>query len=291
MAAVVIATIIALAGIAAWVGSRLAPPHERPAWIGGGVGGLVVAGIVVIAASVTTVPAHTVGVVTEFGRYQGVLNPGWHMLAPWADVEEFGTRIQPLDLPDVPIRFGGNSGGSADLLVEWRVETADEAAIKRLWQDYRTFAAIQTRLVHASARSALNVVMAGYTPSEGVSGTALQPITDATLTGIRERLTGTGVVVERVTIRQIDPDPQSQARIDRQVQAQADLERTAVTEQIAEREARIAATRQRSQTPSSLTYECLRILADWDHARQGPIPPALDCSLTGGESPALIVGR
>jgi hypothetical protein len=71
--------------------------------------------------------------------------------------------------------------------------------------------------------------------------------------------------------------------------AQADLERTEVTKRIAEQEARIAATRQRSQTPESLTYECLRITADWDAQRQGPMPQTWQCLNPQGNP--VIVGR
>lgn len=290
MVAVVIASILALVCVGAFIGAALADEFDRAPWVGTGVVTLVLAVITLLVGSANTVGANKVGVVTEFGRYQGAIGSGFHWLKPWADVEEFGTRIQPLEMQDVPIRFDGNSGGAADMLVEWRIEASDEAAIKRLWSDYRTFEAVQDRVVNASARSSLNVVLAGYTPSDGIAGTALRPITDATLAGIQKRLEKSGVVVERVTIRQIDPDAQSQDRINRQVQAKADLERTATTKQIAEQEAQIASIRQQSQTPSSLQFECLRIAADWDAGRQGPLPQTWNCNLTG-ESAPVIVGR
>jgi regulator of protease activity HflC (stomatin/prohibitin superfamily) len=290
MVAVIIAAIIALIGIGLLLGSRAAPISDDRTFLklGGGVA-LVIAVLVVLLGSITTVGANKVGVVTSFGRYQGTVGSGIHMMAPWSDVEEFGTRIQPLEM-GVPIRFQGNSGGTANLLVEWRIEAANEAAIKRLWSDYRTFDAVQNRVVQSNTRNALNVVLAGYTPSEGIAGTALQPITDATLAGVQKRLSGTGVIVERVTIRQIDPDLQSQDRINRQVQAEADLERTATTKRIAEQEAETAAIRQRSQTPSSLQYECIRVMADWDVSRQGPMPQTLNCNF-GGQANPVIVGR
>jgi regulator of protease activity HflC (stomatin/prohibitin superfamily) len=288
MVAVVIAIILALAGVGCLIAARFTE-HDRAGYLGAGVAAVVLAGIVVILGSITTVGANKVGVVTEFGRYQGTVDSGMHWLAPWADVEEFGTRIQPLEMK-VPVRFEGNSGGDADLLVEWRIEASNEDAIKRLWSDYRTFDAIENRVVESNSRGALNVVLASYTPSEGVAGTALRPITDATLRVVRERLLRTGVVVERITIRQINPDKNSQDRINLQVQAQADLERAATTRQIAEQEAEIAATRQRSQTPSSLQYECLRIAADWNQAQQGPMPQTWNCALAGA-APPVIVGR
>jgi regulator of protease activity HflC (stomatin/prohibitin superfamily) len=290
MVAVIIAAIIAIVGIGMILGSRIVhDPDERSFVKFAGVTSLVVAVFVVLLGSVTTVGANKVGVVTSFGRYQGTVGSGIHMMAPWSDVEEFGTRIQPLEM-GVPIRFQGNSGGTANLLVEWRIEAANEAAIKRLWSDYRTFDAVQNRVVQSNTRNALNVVLAGYTPSEGIAGTALQPITDATLAAVQARLRNTGVIVERVTIRQIDPDQQSQDRINRQVQAEADLERTATTKRIAEQEAETAAIRQRSQTPSSLQYECIRVIADWDASRQGPMPQTLNCNF-GGQSDPVIVGR
>jgi regulator of protease activity HflC (stomatin/prohibitin superfamily) len=255
-----------------------------------GAVGVIAALAIMLISSFTTVGANRVGVVTEFGRYVGIIQSGPHLLWPWKSVEELPTRIQPLELPDVPVRFEGNSGGTADLLTEWRVEGSDERSIKRLWSDYRTLDAVQDRVVQANSRNALNVVLAEYTPSEGVSGNSLTKITQATLTEIQNRLKGTGVVVERITIRQIDPDPVSQDRINRQVQAQADLERTEVTKQIATQEAAIAATRQQSQTPQSLQYECLRIIADWDAQRQGPMPQTFNCNF-GAPGDPVILGR
>lgn len=288
---VIVVVLIALAGVGALIGTRVTSVDKvRRSLLASGVAALILAPIVWVVGMITTVGANQVGVVTEFGRYQGTIAPGLHFLAPWSDVEEFGTRIQPLEMQDVGVRFDGNSGGTADLLVEWRIEATDEPAVRKLWSDYRTFDAVQNRVVQSNARNSLNVVLAGYTPSTGVAGTSLQTITDATLTGVKTTLAGSGVIVERITIRQIDPDTQSQDRINRQVQAQADLERTETTKRIAEQEAAIAAIRQGSQTPSSLQYECLRIASDWEQNKQGPLPVTWDCNF-GGPGAPVIVGR
>ena len=75
-----------------------------------------------------------------------------------------------------------------------------------------------------------------------------------------------------------------------QTQALADLDRTEVTKQIATQEAASAAVRQQSQTPSSLQYECLRIIADWDAQRQGPMPQTFNCNF-GAPGEPVIIGR
>lgn len=286
-----IASLIAvIVGVLAFIAAWIAKGEDRVAAIVSGIAFVAAGVLVFVISSITTVGANRVGIITEFGRYQGTIQPGLSMMWPWADVEELPTRIQPLELKDIPVRFEGNSGGTADVLVEWRVEGTDETSMRRLWQDYRTTDAVQDRVVQSNSRNALNVVLAGYTPSRGVSGASLTDITGAALAQIKARLGGTGVIVERITIRQIDPDVQSQERINRQVQAQADLERTETTKEIAKREAEIAATRQTSQTPSSLQYECLRIVGDWNQATQGPMPQTFDCNF-GGPAAPVIVGR
>lgn len=272
-----------------WRGS-LTTHTKRRSLPGLGSSGSFIALIVVIVGSVTTVTANTIGVVTSFGRYQGTIGSGLHWLAPWSDVEEFGTRIQPLEMQDVPIRFEGNSGGTADVLIEWRIESDNEPAVKRLWSDYRTFEAIQNRVVHSNSRNALNVVMAAYSPSAGVSGGSLREITDKTLTDLKAKLGGTGVTVERVTIRQIDPDAVSQDRINRQVQAQADLDRTVTLQQIATKEAEIAATRATTRTTGTLQQNCLDLVGDWDVTKRGPLPATFNCAFNGEPAP-VVVGR
>lgn len=297
MVAVVLASILGLVTLGALIAAFFAssargaePVSDRTSMLGLSLLAGLMAGGTLLVSSVTTVSANTVAVVTEFGRYQGTLDSGLHLIAPWSDTEEFGTRIQPLTMDDTPIRFEGNSGGSADLLIEWRIDTSREDQIERLWRDYRTFDAVQNRLVRSNTRTSLNVELANYTPSEGVSGATLPQITEASRDRLRDVLAPVGIVVERVTIQQINPDRQSQDRINRQVQAQADLERTETTQQIAEREAAIAATRQRAQTPEALQYECLRIVADWKQDMQGPIPTTFNCAFGASGAP-VIVGR
>jgi regulator of protease activity HflC (stomatin/prohibitin superfamily) len=270
-----------VAVLAAIIGRSLHNEEDRR---GAGILGIcsaILAAIIFIASAATTVSANTVGVVTSFGRYMGTIQPGFHMLWPWQDVEEFGTRIQPLEMHDVPIRFEGNSGGDANMLVEWRIKSSSDEDVKRLWMDYRTFDAIQNRLVHSHAANALNVVLAGYTPAEGVSGAKLQEITDKVLADLNDKLANTGVVVDRVTIRGINPDAVSQDRINRQVQAKADLDRLSTTEQIAQKEADIARTRATTQTPGTLQQSCLDLTENWDASKHGPLPPTWNCGMGG----------
>src|SRR5262249_18118772 len=245
--------------------------------------------IEIFIGSFTVVSANTVGVVTAFGQYKGIVPAGPHLLAPQDNVEEFGTRIQPLEMDGVGIRFQGNSGGTANLLVEWRIQSDNEPDIHQLWSDYRTFDAIQNRILQSRARNALNVVLAGYTPNDGVSGANITKIQNDTLTNMRGDLQNTGVAVERVTVRQIDPDAASQDRINRQVQATADLSRMAINQEIADREAAIARIRASAQTPGTLSQSCLDMVEQWDAAKHGPLPATFDCGLGAGKT--VIVGK
>lgn len=277
--------ILVLIGVVALIGAqRTRNPKGRASLTGGGAVALGLAVVVVILGMVTTVGANKVGVVTSVGRYQGVIQSGFHMLAPWTDVEEFGTRIQPLTLTDVPVRFEGNSGGDADLLIEWRIEAANEPAVRQMWSDYRTMAAVEDRLVRYSTVDVLNTVLAGYEPGLGINGASREPITAATLTKVRERLAGKGVVVDRITILYINPDPASQKRIDGQVQAATD-------KQIAETQAETARIRSGSEAAKNLQLECLRIAEQWDQAKQGPVPGAWNCNFGGPSAPVLVGGR
>lgn len=302
---ITIGILVAMA-VACAVVALFAPTHRitdmpisvRTGWIITSAAFALIGGLMLTVSSATTVAANKVGVVTEFGRYVNTIPPGLHWVAPWADIEEFGTRVQPLVMYNIDIRFNGNSGGTANQVVEWRLDALDpngevrEDRIRELWQTYRTFEAIENRVVRTTALTSLNVQLAEYTPSEGVSGRNLPAITVAVQEQLREVLADTGVVISRVTITGINPDPQSQDRINRQVQAQADLERTATTKEIAAQEAEIALIRERTQTPQSLQYECLRIASDWNQAAQGPLPPTFNCAFGAPSAqPPLIIGR
>jgi regulator of protease activity HflC (stomatin/prohibitin superfamily) len=284
---VVFSLIFLVIGILCLLGAKFARNQEDKAvsaLIGFVSGGLAL--VIWVCGMFTSVSANSIGVVTSFGRYQGVIQSGVHWMAPWNDVEEFGTRIQPLELNDVPIRFQGNSGGTADMLVEWRISSDDEKQIHQLWSDYHTFEAIQNRIVQSRSLNALNQTLAQFPPSEGVSGANIPRIQTSTLTLVNQELADTGIVVARITLRQISPDASSQDRINRQVQALADLQRMDTQKQIADKEAEIARTRATTQTPGTLVQTCLDMTQSWDVAKRGPLPTTWNC--LGGNVPTVV---
>lgn len=292
MGYIIFALILGIIAALGFIVSRKSPNRdERRGGIAVGCAASAAAVILILIGSITTISANTVGVVTAYGKYKGIEPSGLHWLAPWDDVEEFGTRIQPLEMDGVGIRFEGNSGGTANLLVEWRIQSDSEPSIRQLWSDYRTFDAIQNRVVQSRARNALNVTLAGYSPNDGVSGASIVAIQNKTREIMQQDLRGTGVIVERVTVRQIDPDAGSQDRINKQVQANADLARLPVNQEIADREAIIARTRASTQTPGTLQQNCLDIVDGWDVSKRGPLPATFNCAFAAPQSPVVVGGR
>src|ERR1044072_970353 len=81
----------------------------------------LIAGVIWFSNSAFNVEARTVGVVTEFGKAVDTVEPGFHFLPPWAEVTEFPTSNQNLDLDGsdgddqgtpVPVKFDGGGTGS-----------------------------------------------------------------------------------------------------------------------------------------------------------------------------------
>lgn len=245
-----------------------------------------------IGGSVTTVSANHVGVMTKFGAYQGVLQSGFHWKSPLVSTEEIPTRAQLLSLTDTGIKFSGNSGGNADVLVGWKVAKDDEASIRKLWETYKTRDEIEDKLVKKAGVNGANQVTAQYEPGKGVNGATLPEINAKAKDAIDRLLDGSGVIAEIVNVSEVNPDAESQKRINLQVGAEANRSRALIDKETARTEAETAEIRNRTQTPASLQYRCLEIAAGWDQQRQGNMPLIWSClGSADAENVNLNAGR
>lgn len=231
----------------------------------------------VIGGKATTVSANHVGVVTQLGSYKGQLDSGFSWKGILESVEEIPTRTQLVTQTDVSIRFSGNSGGNADITVGWHAAKGDEQGIKKLWETYKTRESIENDLVKPNARNALNQATAQFEPGAGVSGASLPQINGETQRAIAKLMEGKGVIVDTITVSDVQPDPNSQDRINKQVAALAD-QQTAKTEfETAKIQRDTAGIRNQTQSQSSLAYECLLTAKNWNAEKQGQMPLVWNC--------------
>jgi len=291
-------TILAIIAAVLIVGAIMA--NNRPAADGsrlsmGAVWGVValcglVLGLTTLAFSFTTVGARSVGVVTSLGKFEGTLGSGVSWTAPWAEVEEFSTQVQYLDLEGegdrVSVTYAGGGGGSVDATVRWR--TVDEAAAEKLWRKYKTFDKVREQLVAASAADSFRVTIAKFTPNEARDGENLRAVSSGVQADLGETLEDDGIAIDSVSVKNIGLDDRAQRALDAVVTANTNIERAQSEQERARIDAETAQIRaaQGALTPEALARYCLEVTNAWNDDENGPLPATWSCF--GGQAQAVI---
>lgn len=184
MILLIICVILALLGAASLVIARMLQ-RAREDGVGAatttGIVLLLLAGIILFFGSATTVPTRTVAVQTEFGKPVAVLSNGFHLIAPWADTEQFDATIQTLkmsgdqgDDQGVLVRLKNQTTSRVDVTVQWRIET--NADVLELYRNYKSFENIQDNVVKRQLANALNQVFESFDPLAAIDDSGQQKI-------------------------------------------------------------------------------------------------------------------
>jgi len=270
---------------------------------GVGGGGAVASGLITLIIlgimSFTVIGANEIGIQTTFGKVNGVVNSGGHLLAPWSSVERFSTRTQVLDMsnkdgssdsPTVAVKFQGNSGGNVSTTTRWRIENNEAAT--NLYRSYRSFDSVQSQLVSSVVRDQLNETFAQYSPTDATNGLNRDKINASLIKGLNANdglLKANGITIESISLQGIDPDQATQDRINRGVQLQADIENAKAEQEKAKIDNETNALRQQSLTPQALTQTCLDIVKSATD-RNAPLPGTFNCGMGPGVVGTLPVG-
>lgn len=259
--------------------------------IGAAAIGIVVLVIFTAFMSFTTVEPRSVGVQTSFGKYQDTLENGTQAVAPWSQVEEFSTQVQPLQLA-VPVSFDGGSSGTVVLTNLWAI---DGPQVKALWDDFKTFERVNDLLVKPSTETAVAAAFSAYSPQDARNGgnrTKLQTDIKTALSGENNDggvFAGRGVLVDSIQITDVQLDGKAQAAVDRVTEATANTQRATEEQERARIEAETAKIRQESQTPEALQRYCLEVVNNWDAAKNGNLPATFNCVFgETGQTPVII---
>ena len=264
--------------------------------------------------SFTTVDARSIGIQTAFGRYQSTMGPGLQTKAPWSSVEEFTTRIQDTDLSDkdggkeaVNVAFSapdaldangkpiadqtdqaGGGNGRISSMIRWGINPDQgNNGARALWEKFRTFEDVQTRLVLSESQQAVTDVANDYTA--GIASVNQTLIGDAVLKNLQGRLSKYGIVVDSVAIKGVDLDGPTKASLQRIVdninktQAAVEEKNRAIIDN------QTAKLRAESGALSAQANEryCLDVVNAWDVTKNGPLPATFNCGL-GGNPPVLV---
>ena len=285
-------------------------------------GAFVVTGLSTVAlllftlfCSITTVDARAVGIQTAFGRYQGTLDPGLQLVAPWSSVEEFTTRLQSADLNDLdesknnsvyvafsaPKNVGpdgqplpdekavaGGGNGNINAIVRWQISPDNDGnGAKALWEKYKEFDRVNTDLVLSTSQDIIADVANDFPAGEaavnqnGIGAEVQKRLATA--------LKPYGIIVDSVSIKRVQLDDATRGSLQRIVdninKTQAALEE----EKRAAIDNRIAKTRAETGAISEKANEryCLDVVNAWDVAKNGPLPATFNCGL-GGQPPVLV---
>lgn len=277
--------------------------------IGGAV--LALVGLIVgaIGISLFTVDARSIGIETKGGKYVGVLTPGRHVLAPWADVEQWTTRNQTIqfagddgsdrenfrDESSVSVRLGNQSVAQVDMNVTWAVaDSGGDLAkqtdrIKQLWAQYKTFGDMSRDFAVVTARAASGDVFNVYDPFSSLnSAKADNPyvpnsewsskITDK----LRPLYEARGLTLVSVQVVQVGYDKDTEAKIKQYSQKVADTRIAEQDVKVAEQQA--LASKQRSTQAASGCEALIRDLAASDQLKNLPI--GWQCP--GNPGPAVV---
>jgi regulator of protease activity HflC (stomatin/prohibitin superfamily) len=253
----------------------------------------------VVASSVTTVQAKSVGVQISFGRPIHEFAPGLHWKRPWSKVEKMDGSTQIDDhLGDArtEIRLGNQATGYVQNALRWKIQPG---AAGELYADYRGFSNIGPGLVNQELAAALNFAFADYDPltqAKAVSNgdtTAKKITNDQVADAVKARLVqriGNRIVIESVIIPKVDFDEATQQRIN---QLQQEIGNTRIAQQREQTATAEAAANKKisasvSRDPNVLVSKCLDQQREMIEKGQAIPVGGLGCWPGSAKTPVIV---
>jgi regulator of protease activity HflC (stomatin/prohibitin superfamily) len=265
---------------------------SAPGFLGGGLAAVLLA-LFVLFASITTIDAKNVGVVTVFGKPTETLDNGWHWVPFYSNVTEFDGTIQPLTLAGTEgddkraeVRIAGQGVAWLDATLQWQINAEDKAGVMLLFSNYRDPSRLDEQYIERNLRAALVDAFVDYDPIAGLADpnvTVESPTQRNTkaLELLQERLTIGGVKLISLTISGIEYDPRTQAKINDFITVAAEKqlaqERVDVAKLLAEANAELA---KGATDPGTLFLRCILLTDQWINDGKA-IPPGWNCSGSG----------
>jgi regulator of protease activity HflC (stomatin/prohibitin superfamily) len=170
---------------------------------------IIVIIFILLARALYQIQPYQVGVITLFGSYKRVLNPGLNVVSPFARVVRVDLRTQVLEVPRQEVITKDNSPTNVDAIIYIKVVDAPKAIFQV--QDYHvaTVALAQTTLRSIIGDMELDEIL--YNREQ--INTRLRDILD-------EATDRWGVRVEAVEIKEVDPVGPVKAAMEEQTSAE-----------------------------------------------------------------------
>lgn len=249
----------------------------------------------ILALSITIVPTRNIGVSIAFGKPTGTLGNGFHLIAPWATVETYDASIQTLDMADdgsdgkpaMNVRIANAATAVMHVTVQWQIDP--NADIQQLHLDWRSFDAIQDKVVKPRLAASLNATFETYDPlialkQAGGQPTSLGSMEPRVLEHLQAHLPR-GIVIKSLMLPFVRyPDQVQNALNDFQKELAATQVAIQQQQTAAAQKAAIEILASAKMTPEAFQQQCLVVTERL--AQQGKaLPAAWNCTLT----PASVV--
>lgn len=200
--------------------------NDRPnpvKWVVGGIA--VFIGLIVILMAGTQVDEQEIGVVTKFGKVDGTLDAGFHVINPiTTNVTKMSLEVEALPLEELAYSKDAQIVG-AQVLVNYRLVRADAVKVfTDVRKDY------ESRYVLPESRDAVKAVLSTYTAQQLIDNRSGIPL--EVKQRLSEELADKGVEIINVAIENFDfDDDYERAVTNKQVQEQEALTQVNITKQ------------------------------------------------------------
>ena len=173
--------------------------------------------LVIIISSIKIVNTGSVYVVERFGQYFKTLEPGWHVLIPFADYvrRKISTKQQILDVPPQSVITKDNVKISVDNVIFYKLLSAKDAVYNI--EDYRS------GIVYTATTNMRNII-GNMALDEVLSGR--DKINQDLLSIIDEVTDAYGIKILSVEIKNIVPPAEIQQAMEKQMKAERDKRAT-----------------------------------------------------------------
>ncbi len=179
-------------------------------WVIGGIVFLIVILLIIFfSTAVRIIKPWARGIYIFLGKHRGVLNPGFHIVYPFAQVYSLDMRTQTWDVPKQEVITKDNSPTGVDAVIYIRVVDAYKAFYEV--QDYKlaTINLARTTLRSIIGNMSLDEVLYNREQINAHLRDVLDEATDQW-----------GVKVEAVEIKEVDPSPKVKQAMEEQTSAE-----------------------------------------------------------------------
>ena len=190
------------------------------------VGGVVVfIGLILILMSAITIDEQELGVVTKFGKVDGTVDAGFHLVNPFTtNVTKMSLEVEALPIDELSYSKDSQIVG-VQMVVNYRLVRAD--VVKVFTEVRREY---ESRYVLPESKDALKAILASYTAQELIEnrgGLAVE-----VKARLQEEVSDKGIEVVNVAIENFDfDDAYERAVTNKQVQEQEALTQVNITKQ------------------------------------------------------------